>query len=1254
MSFIQHLLTKKVATVGLFFSVFGVTAGTAFFVVPQTVIVERERANPIDPGVEVELTGRERFIGNLASSAASGLSINLDQLTFTLDGKEETIVDEFDNSVTKTHQNVIDASGATLDFAMSSLSLHGVNFALTAPITYSDGGLRPHKRGIHASMIDGTIYLNLFDRDEADSWDFKYRVDVSAKDMTDDDGNPIIDPITGGVRQYEYGDLDFLIEDVFEILSEGGLDISLQGWVEKLTGGNAEENEEPAASSGLSTDAIMDSMSDMVETTHEGNPYFIWKLPLGEKVIELGMRSDENYVFTGVDLPALYDFDKEETEDGVVYTPKANDDEEWVIQEGMSLVAHASIQDFGIARGEWSSSLVPGDAANYKDLTNSRFMLESIARYVANPQFGLDMTLDLGYETSAKEGDRTHLAKEAASDSLRIALSADADLSERKFHGVQGQLSLQKMDEETIKARHDVNVAYLYDQVNKEGDGYLDINGDLFKAHTTKTYLDEFYADVLKDAFSSSSDNQSDANTLNQIRAVLNKIGLSIDAILDSDLLTDIHNGVYLAALDVIESIETTQVRDNDDKPTGESALRVTLTLAPIGLEGKVVLLLRGTSNNADLLNLTFENIRFASFTLNGRINTRAFEPLKTKADYEGYQDLAHLKGIGEQITDIVDEKAFSASLGVTLTSGEETDLALDGEIAFAFEEGLKAGKIGLDLEQNLTDKIVSNHRVGIDMRDNFQTIAMAYGSGNAPLESMPEEALNAKLNLGAFSDTFDALLDRFGALDDRFGRLTASLTKEAGTSLLSRLAKGEYSALLEKTDLISSAVLHDENGDTVITVNKAALGMEEDLVVTLHYHDGEEGGISSLGIDLGLSDKDLSIRLGDIAPVAIHEVDGSLKENAGEAFENFTAGEVESYNDISFVSELLEYAVGTFTLGTTADEDGNVSGVSHYGLAGDLSVNLGPHSLTLGLFDAYASVEGAETKVYASLEGLPVIRGVNGPDSSVYFRPNEAEGVRNSEIYYYTNGIDPKGEALLTRDSSYGKVRNVRDAVRLDGEDFTGDLLGWLGRYSLGILDDILDKDETPAPAPNQNGRKMRAGILGDEPLRIETVVNGFTKSATEDAYTLSVDLGKLLGIAILGNAEITLTGRTLVNGGNTFKTLTGINVHADASAKAANTGKALRLVSVDVDLYLNNIVQNLDGDYEMKDVWGDGFETAAYATKFISSVADSGEITGKGLLYDLADGFSNPDGEPTMLYGYDYRLAENLKPANLYLGLN
>lgn len=1266
LNFIHRLFTRKVTTAVLFLSVFGLTAGTAFFIVPQAAITEREKAGPAIDDPVYEMTGRERFIGNLASSASSGLSIDVDELRFAIDGKEETYEDEL-GLHTVQHTNVIDASGTTIDFAMSSLSLHGINLALTAPISYSDAGNREHKRGVHASMIDGTIYLNLYDLDEANSWDFKYKVSVRERDILDNQGNPITDPVTGGITRYEYGDLDYLIEDVFSILSEGGIDLSLEGWLDKLTGGEETTSEEPQEeqSSGISTDAIMDSMSEMVETTHEGNPYFIWKLPLGSKTIELGMRSDENYMFTGVDLPALYDYDREETDSGVVYTPKANDDLAWEIQEGMSLVAHATIRDFGIARGEWTSSLIPGDVAEYRDLMNSRYMLESIARYVANPQFGVEATIDLGYESEAKGGDRTHVAKDAKSDSIRIALSADADLSERKFHGAQGQLSLQKIDhveqEEVIKARHDVNVAYLYDQQTAEGDAFLDINGDLFKAHTTKTYLDEFYSEVLQGAFSS-GDTQEEAegeNTLNQVREVLNKVGLSIDAILDSDLLTDIHNGVYLAALDIIESFRSVQYEDGKGNKTGDSALEVVLTLAPLGLEGKIVLTLNGTENNANLLNLELQNIRFAMFTLNGRIATRAFAPLTDKESYEGYDDLEHLKGIGEQVTDIVNEKSFSANLGVTLTSEKDnepvTDLALNGGLAFAFDEDLKGGKIDLNLEQNLTDMIVKNHKVDVDLRDGFETVAFAYGSSANEITALPEEALKAKLSFNSLTETLGGVLDNVMNLDDRFSRLSASLTKEAGTSLLSRITKGEYSALLEKTDILSRADLHDENGNTVIVVNHAALGMDEDIVVTVHYLEGEEGGIDYLSVEMGVGEKDLAITLGGIDSIELRDTEGELKPEAPELFASFSEEEVESFKDVSFVGEVLDYAVGTLTLGTVADEDGEVSGVSHYGLQGDLSVKIGNHDLTLGLFDAYASVEGAETKIYANLEGLPVIRGVNGPDSSVYFRPNEAEGVRDAAIYYYANGINPKGEALLTRDSSYGKVRNVRDGVRLNGEDFTGDLLGWLGRYSLGILDSILDKDEEPSTTPAAPGRKMRAGLLGDEGIRIETVINGFNKSTLNgaDRYTISVDLGKLLGIAILGNADITLTGRTLHNGENTFKTLTAINVHADASAKAANTGNAMHLVSVDVDLFLNNIKKNLQDDYVMEDVWGEGYPTADFAANFIGEVADDGTITGKGLLYDLPNGFSNAEGKETQLYGYDFREAENLKAGNLYLGL-
>lgn len=1236
---------RALMAAGIFTSIFAVSAGSAYFVLPQTVIRENDKSEPAEIIEDHQMTGKERFISNLANSAANGISINADKLLFEFDGKEELVSNDNGTS-SVSHSNRIDASGTTIDLALSSLSLHGINLAITAPIDYSDVGNRVHKRGLHASMIDSQIYLNLFDRDEDQinqKWDFKYKVDARAYDMQEGD-EKLIDPITGGVQRYEYGQLDWLIEDIFSILSEGDIDLSLEGWLGNLTSSSEETSTEEASSSGFSTDDIMASMENMIETTHEGNPYFIWNLPLGSMNLQLGMRSDADLNFSGVDLPALYDYVQDE--DGTAHDFVLKENPAWEIQDGMRLSVSASIHDFeeGHLDG-WTTSLVPGDVTQYKDLMNSRYLLESIAKYVAHPQFGLDVALDIGYATEGKEGDRTHAKKETHSDSMRLALSADADLDGRKFHGVNASLSLEKMGEnETRIAGHDLNVAYLYDQESKQGDGYLDINRDYFKAHTTKTYLDEFYTEVLKDAFSGSSTSEKaeGENDMNQIQAVLNKLGLSIDAIMDSEFLNDLKNGVYVSAVDFIKSFR------NDD-----NLIEIVLTLAPLGLEGEITLQLRGTEKASELLAISIDNIRFASFSLKGTIKTRDFEALPTVASYEGlgYDDLSHLKGIGQQVTDIIHEKAFSASMNVALQGEEKTELSVDGDIAFAFADEVKQGKVDLRLNQALTDKIVPNHRVALDLADEFQTVAFAYESSAdaEALDTVLEDAIKAKMSLGSFTEVTEegtSLLERLGAqilsLDDRFSRLTASFAKEGASSLLSRVTGGEVSALLEKTDLLKTADIHDENGDTLVVINGASIGMENDITVRVQYApntEAAEGGIQALSIGMSIGEKDLAISLGDIQAESV--------ENPSKTFANFE--NTEDFHDISFVSELAEYAIGSLTLGTTADEDGNVSGISYYGLEGDLAVAIGPHELKLGLFDAYASVEGAETKIYANLQDLPVIRGVNGPDSDIYFRPNEAEGLRNSEIYYYANGIDPKGQALLTRDSSYGRVRNVRDAVRLDGEQFTGDLFGWLGRYSLGIVDSLLDGESEESPTPKARIQK-RAGILGNEALRIETIVHGLSKRTEQgsDIYTISLDLGGLLGIPVLGDASISLRGSTVHNDAGSFKTLTGLNVHADGAVKGESS--SMRLASVDVDLYLNNIK-----DGYMENVW-EYADNANYATNFVGDVADSGILdeASKGLLYDLLDGvFSNPDGKETQLFGYNYVGRSGVKASNLYKGI-
>ena len=320
---------------------------------------------------------------------------------------------------------------------------------------------------------------------------------------------------------------------------------------------------------------------------------------------------------------------------------------------------------------------------------------------------------------------------------------------------------------------------------------------------------------------------------------------MSIDSILDSAFLTDLGHGVYVSALDFISSI-----RNYDNQ------IVIELSLAPIGLEGNITLTLAGSIDNqsklnkADLLDIEIEGVKFAAFTLNGSIKTRAYEELAGVDSYdESYVPLCHLQGIGEQVTDIIHEKAFGAKLSVELGNEEKTDLSVDGDIAMSFNDVFKSGKVDLRLNQGLTDMIVANHRVALDLADGFDTVAFAYASSAdaASLDHLPEDALKAKLSFGSFSEIASSLMGRFDAIDDRFTRLITSLTSEGSTSLLSRVTGGEVSALLEETELLKSAKIHDENGDTTVVVNGAKLGLEGDLTVKVTYKantDEKEGGI--------------------------------------------------------------------------------------------------------------------------------------------------------------------------------------------------------------------------------------------------------------------------------------------------------------------------------------------------------------------------------------------------------------------------
>ncbi|MBQ9457005.1 MAG: hypothetical protein IJU64_00640 [Bacilli bacterium] len=1225
---LKHGLLIGLAGLG----VFGASAVTTFFVVPQKVIT-RNVENNHNNGENHVLTGQERFIGNLANQASTGLSFEINHLKF-----DQSYVGE--NA--KTGHNTItvtEDAPATLRFAMSNLSLHGVNFALTAPLTYSNNGVNAKHRGIHAALVNDEIYLNLFDNgnDVADvvnnqlersaggTWDFKYKVSTAAKDIQVAEEDQ--DALTRGFYQYEYGDLDWLLEDVLSILSEGGINVSLEGWLNKLTSGSETSSESESASNGISLDDITASMNRMVEKKVDGKPYFIWNLPLGDMNLPLGFGSDASYNLARVDLPA-----KVSADDSAPL-------EAWTIQDGLSLSLSAKVSTEAIE--DWSDA-VYGDPADYHDLRNSAGLFEEVAKVVSKPQIGLSGSFTIGHEEDAIEGTRTKLRKKAVDEDAKIELSANLDAfaaaepiadSKRELQGIDASLVIGKVDQpnEEPTAKNKIGVAYLKE--DEEFNGYLNVN-EVLKAKTSKTYLDEFYSEVLEDTFSSSEDGIS----LDQLSGIVDLLGDDVKKIQESDLVKAIQEGSFPTALDLLSSFVG-----------GDNTIAINLSFAPLGIEGTASVVLDGAANH-DLLSLTISNLKLLSFTLNGELHTSAFVAPSKPAFAENpaeYQELSHLKGIGGQIKDIVNEKSFGMDLGLTMANATETTLDAQGKVQLSFGEQ-KEGNVGLKLIHK-AKSYTAQHNAVIDLKNDFQDIAFHYDSykddDRVDTSAKSADGINGKMSLASAKEVFSQeqdfdlqeILTIFKG-DDRFSRLGAALMGESSASLISQIMNRQYFGLLENHAILSQVDIASDH--TLVVLDGAKLGLDATTItidVVYETPAEGEGGIASLNVQIaraGSQDQEartIALSLSNIAPLGETSI-AHLDDT--------------NFDDYSPLATLGRDLVHTLTLGDYVNE-GKVQGASNYAIHGAIDLDIAGYGTTLYDFDAKAYVEGAETKLYAELADFPVIRGVNGPDSDTYFRPNELEGVRTSEIYFYANGVDPEGQVLLTRDSSYGRLRNVQDAVRLQGKDLTDDLLGWLGEYALGLDASLFEKEESESTTES-------SGMA----IHLDDAWVGFTHD--DHTYEIALNLGDLLGISILDEVKLTFETKSVTSTNYSKEIVSGLVVSLAVAPKATdaeNQVHKMKLASAEVSLRLTNFA---GADHAVTSVFG---EDSRFAQAFVGTVSEDGLIDEDGetgALYLIQNGFQsaianpNPHAGFDNYYGYDFSQGVgDFAGRNLYLGI-
>ena len=1179
------ILKGAAMTLG-FLGITGGTAAATFFAVPQHVTFKTVES-PIAQRENGKLSGRQRFVGQLADSATNGLSITIDDLKF-----DQSYSDKDGHNTIE----ILPQLPGQLNIELSALSLHGIEFSLTAPVTYSNNGASPKHRGIHVSKVQDDIYLNLFDNGNKvlalqedgsyevpstanPSWDFKYHVNVASYDESPASN----DPLTRGTVRYEYGELDWLIADILEILSEGGISVSLEGWLNNLTGSTS------SSEGGLDTSSLLSSMDEMIETkiVLDGKevPYFIWNLPLGDLELPLGFISDySSWGFKGVDLPARVDENGNESETQAV-----------TLAEGLTLSAHATVN--GGSSIDFAST-VYGSPADYVELKNSAGIFQGVAKYIAKPEIGLAADFTIDHNQEAVAGTRTVLRKDKVEEQGVLSLQANIDAydgenKKRALQGLDVNLSLGRATS-SVNERNNISLTYL-----KEEDGfngYLNVN-DIMKAKTSQTYLDSFYAQVVNDVFGTTADQLS----LDQLTGVINKLKGSLDNILASDLIKSLassssasifnkdfidsfKSGTYVGALDLIKAIKN-----------GDNTITLAFTTDPVGIEGDIEIVLDGKGNEVvnenneekvivhNLLSVNISGLKLSSFTLNGSLHTADYvAPASLDAEeVSNYESLSHLKGIASQIKTIADSKSIYAKLGLSINKGGKETLAIqNGELAFDFnknEEGEEAklakGSVAMRLVHT-AEKYIGTHDVVLALDNDFKDIAFHYDSH----AETDEGGINGQISLNNFKEAFikadtttpllAGSLISFFQEDDRFARLGAALMGEASSSLLSQIGNGEYLALLENHGILSSFSLGVDK--TSLTINGNAIGLADtSIVIDVEYdastqieNDIIEGGIKSLKVNVittGESPKNILFTLSDIAPLGNHEVKTISNE----------------LDDFNHLATLGAHLVNTLTLGSYID--GKVAGSSSYGIHGSIDLDIAGYGTTLYDFDAEAFVEGAETKIHAKLEDFPVIRGVNAPDNDHYFRPNELEGQRTSEIFFYANGVNPEGEALILRDSSYGRLRNVQDAVRVSGSSLTGDLLGWLGKYALGLNESLFTPSEEAEEAPYE-------GEMGDG-IHIDDAWKGFTYE--NGVYTISLDLGKLVGISILDEVSVKLFTKSVRNSEEApaYTIISGVEISLGVAAKASNTGNKMSIASAKVSLMLtnfhgeNNVIEPLCG---------------------------------------------------------------------------
>jgi len=1054
-------------------------------------------------------THQPAFLRSFSSMAQSGISFTIDEASVKLGSNLNNIL------------SIANPDKAMGSFYIHGLSLHGIHLDVHLPLDYNG-----FSRGLDLTLTDETLYFNLFNLD-ADTYDVRYKVGIAPYD-TEVAGSSV-DGETGGYYRYEYGDLDWMLDDILETLS--GLNLKI---------------DKTRSETSVNTKDILESLENIEEGTYGGKPYFVWNLPVGEKVYPLGFRANASYQWTGIDFPSK----------------SLGEAAEFALSDDATIKLSASIYSNPDCHIE-----APADADSYQDLVDSLGLIHRVCDYAGNLRFSVktgEEGLIIGHYEEAINGGMYGFNRPEINETAVINLDADIDFTDKILGDTYVDLAYTY-----ATATQNLHILVTGDGENAYEEIYASLNS-LVKAKTSKTVIDAVagsFQDILNDEDVKNSNFQG-------LLPITGTLFDAIDAVKASRVVTGMQDGHYENIMEAISYVEASA-----------NTIVVRVDLTTLGASGNIIITLTG--NGASLARVEFDQAALGPFSFDGTILIGEYDrvPMTDEQKAE-YKELRHLESVADQLARIAESDQLTGTVdGWVLKNGTSSVVTNGVQVGnrsadrrqgftisgtFGFDLAAKKGT-GTALIVDRKEDYVNDHNVMIDVTGaepkdeegevyqtddeaaasnsaDFQWMLFEYNSKNNSKPSGENRSdpnndpICGRISIHSLNGVIKTFAELLNSDDPRFERLIRLIYFWDAESMIDHFIDGRYFAMMSH-DLFEYIDLGARKDEFRLPADILGVQSPLDIIVTYKEDvnkdnlDGTSrtigGCIESIEIAMsfkGKSDIYFMITLGDPVMPEMH-------------WPNPT---ITNFVNYSSLKTLAEYGLGMFQLGEQhTDSQGNIRFFSGYHIQGNIHLSI-PIASDIDIdINAFVRVEGADIRIMG-LFSLPIKSLLKLNSKSLV-----KGGSRYTMFYMHLSDQDEEGSVYIHRYDLYGhdysstetsmslsgdytgdtSVEDYEFKTRLTWQTFKSDILGFILKDILGMGTIITDNLESTSSS-------------GGSAYHGEDIIKSLTYTGPADNATWNAVIGTSAlahtSSTLLGDLNLTLKG---IKNNNNEKTINQVS---------------------------------------------------------------------------------------------------------------